>query len=248
MNELLTFIDANPLGFMVIITLFIVLVVTNIIFAAIIFSKRTNPENAISLKNVENVSQHDINVVKTVIYQIYNNFLEKEYNIESRYNRDVDSVGKNTVYNVVQSIVISYGKNITEFVDEQEMYKNQDLLELYLTSDLNKVIIPKLESLYESPTIHKSDDFELTNKIETVSHEIIDSLILNIKGYGLLTKSLNYLEKTLEDSSRDLFDEIRKSIKKYVELNKYKQKERLDLVKARDELIDNQINLLIGGE
>ena len=248
MGDFLSYLDTNPIGATIWITVFIALIISNVISIKNFLKIKRNSNEP--LKNVaigKNINVRDIDTVKTVIYQVYNNFLEKEYTIEREYNQEIESVGKNTVYNVVQNIVINYGKSIDETVDtEEELFKDQDLLELYLTRDLNKVVLSKLEYLYDSSSIQKSDDFELNNKIETVSREIIDSLILGIKGYGLLTDSLTYLEKTLESSSRPLFDEIRKSIKSYVELNKNKQKEKLELVKTRNEIIDKQILLLIG--
>ena len=196
------------------------------------------------------IRQHFINKDKDYISpkefkkffkQDLSEFITKKYTLETSFNARVNSIIRQVTLDSIRKIVLLYGESISEDVEQEQIIFQQDILELYLYRNFGEVISTKLRSLFNRSNQENLDfdSIELSNKVETITTEIIDSVVLGLSEKEL---KLNNLADVLNNSSKTIFNLLRNSIKEYLELNHEKTKEVNKLMQEQSNRLESRLS------
>jgi len=133
---------------------------------------------------------------------------------EETSQNQIESITDSTVNCIVNLVLFEYSNAIDSKWDHYEVNKVQDLLELYLARDLRNILQPKLKQVYYSNLASSTEQSELTDLVEDLTHTLIDSIALGIKRYTYVSKLFGNIEDVLINNTRKIFDELRISIGK----------------------------------
>lgn len=135
-------------------------------------------------------------------------------NAEEASQKQIESIIDTTVNDIISLVLFEYSSVIDPKWDVYEVNKVQDLLELYLARDLRNILHPKLKQVYYSNLANSTEQSELTDLVEDLTHTLIDSMALGIKRYTYVSKLFGNIEDVLVNNTRKIFDELRMSISK----------------------------------
>ena len=135
-------------------------------------------------------------------------------NAEEVSQKQIESIIDTTVNDIISLVLFEYSSVIDPKWDVYEVNKVQDLLELYLARDLMGILYPKLKQVYYSNLANSTEQSELTDLVEDLTHTLIDSMALGIKRYTYVSKLFGNIEDVLVNNTRKIFDELRMSISK----------------------------------
>lgn len=135
-------------------------------------------------------------------------------NAEEVSQKQIESIIDTTVNDIISLVLFEYSSVIDPKWDVYEVNKVQDLLELYLARDLRNILHPKLKQVYYSNLANSTEQSELTDLVEDLTHTLIDSMALGIKRYTYVSKLFGNIEDVLVNNTRKIFDELRMSISK----------------------------------
>lgn len=133
---------------------------------------------------------------------------------EETSQSQIESITDSTVDGIINLVLFEYGNVIDSKWDTYEVNKVQDLIELYLARDLRNILQPKLKQAYYSNPANSTEQSDLTDLVEDLTHTLIDSMVLGIKRYTYVSKLFGNIESVLVNSTRKIFDELRISIGK----------------------------------
>lgn len=192
-------------------------------------------------------NKNDVELIKNIIFTAFDTYAIREQEISKKVKSSIKNSDKDVVDSLIRKVMMDYAKLIDDTVDDNDVIREQDIFELYITRDLNKIILEKLENLYNSPTFSDLENADLSRLVESTTSDVIDILKLSVRKYTLLSSSPEDLERVFENASRYLLDELRRAIKNYTEYTNKEKEEKLKLIKARSENIDKQIIKVLGG-
>lgn len=163
-----------------------------------------------------------------------------------KYHDLIKKGDEKAVEKAIRNYLISFPK-LFDDNDERNNIDTNELLELYLTKDINGLIIEKLEEIYEDPETKCKEEIELNGIAEDLAKEIIISLKCNIRNYRLLADTTDELNKLFDESARELLDYLKGAIQGYIKYSASEKEEKLALIKKRNDTITEQISNMANG-
>lgn len=188
-------------------------------------------------------------LVDSVMKIIKREFDDSITEIESNSEKYQDLIRKNdsrTVDKAIRNYLMTFPKLFGEN-DTRNNLDTNDLLELYLTKDINSLIMDKLQELYNDPETKHKEEIELNGVAEDLAKEIVVSLKYNIRNYRMLANTTDELNKLFDQSARELLDYLKGAIQGYIKYSESEQQERLLLIEKRNDTISDQISNVING-
>lgn len=146
--------------------------------------------------------------IKYLVSKYISNVNDANELVSSGILKNVDR----TVKDITYLILHEYSNNIDPDMSSKDMGLIQDLLELYLENDLYTILLPRMKQVYNVTLASSIEQSELTDLIESLTHNLIDSMALGIKRYTHLSKVFADVEQVLTNNTRKIFEIVRIAI------------------------------------
>lgn len=196
-------------------------------------------------KHAQLPSSIDISLLKDLIISNIEAFEQRIVQADKKYELSIQTGYRTAASRSIDDIMLAYPQNVLE---SKDLLIKQELLNLYLERDLNKIILNIFDAQQSNLELKTLQEIELNNYVESVVHQILNSLKVRIKDYKIISENRIELERTYDAVAKNLLENLQVAIKNYVAMTDLKLKEEQNLLAERNKTIDEQISRLMNGE
>jgi hypothetical protein len=173
-------------------------------------------------------------LVNTII-DVDDEFEGEKASIVNKYNKIVIAEQDQCIKKVIDTFSLEYSSAIEDVADSENLDESTKILDLYLQTDLNKILISEFNKLKEDNNFEGYSSEDITSRISRIVENIVREMRKIIRGYIIINKDI--FLKLFDVQVQALKDNVSIVVNKYISSDKY---QRADIEKA---ISDRQVKL-----